>query len=82
MFEVSTELTCLTSSLVAPGDVVVDLLYAEEKGEAALGEFVRARINSEEVDFHNALKKLKPKTFNQATQQTIQKTANLGKKVI
>ena len=66
-FRVSEDLVHLTSGVVAPDDVRVDLLDAREKGTDALKEFVRTRLNSSETGFHDPLQKMNLKTFSHTT---------------
>ncbi len=60
----SDEITSLTSGIVAPEDVKLDLLKAKQIGERNSNEFIEKRLLTNEVPFHEPISGLGLKTFS------------------
>ena len=54
-----SELACISNNMIAPKEVKDDLLSAEEKGSAAMKEFVESLAKNGEVEFFSLIKKMK-----------------------
>ncbi len=63
----------VTSGQVASEAISADLLNAKEIGEKAFVEFFQQRLNTDEVEFHAPLKKMKLKTFKDTATSTVTK---------
>ena len=66
-----SELVCISNGMIATKEIKDDLLSAEEKGRAAMKEFIESRLaENAEVEFFSPIKKMKLRTF-----ATMKKTA-------
>ena len=54
-----SELACISNGMIAPKEGSNDLLSAEEKGSAAMKEFVESLAKNGEVEFFSLIKKMK-----------------------
>ena len=59
-----SELVSISNGMIATKEVKDDLLSAEEKGRAAIKEFLESRLaENAEVEFFSPIKKIKLRTF-------------------
>ena len=65
-FQPSTDVVSFTSGIVAPEDITEDL-QTQAKEENGLNDFVTSRLNSNDLDFSDLLKKIHLKTFSHTT---------------